>query len=224
MRSYLYLLTAAALGCTDDGGSEGTAAVSGAAVYRDSATAHDGTPRQASSPPAQDAKLTLVVKGNATIPQVDPQCATDPVGRFEARYAGTMDIGSDGAYLTALAAGEIVTPSGCEIPELTVGVVTDIVLRAELTATTQNCQTYCEASARADAEASCGASASAAACRSSAESSAAASCMTTCTSQTRKIVAETSIGAGSLGQVDASALRAATFADVEARMVFDIIE
>ena len=165
----------------------------------------------------------MTIKGSATIPQVDPQCVTDPAGKFEARYAGTASIGDD-LYAASFARGSIVTPSGCEIPELTVGVVTDIVIRGELEATTQNCQTYCEASARADAEAQCGATASAAECRAQAESATAAQCMTTCTTQRTKIVAETTIGVSSLGSVDADALRSATFADLEAKLVFDVLE
>lgn len=210
------------VGCTGGGEDEGGASVSGQAVYRDSATDHSGTPRSPSSPPAQDAKLSMTIKGTATIPQVDPQCVTDPAGKFEARYAGTASIGD--AYVASFARGSIVTPSGCEIPELTVGVVTDIVIRGELETTTQNCQTYCEASARADAEAQCGATASAAQCRAQAESNAAAQCMTSCTTQKTKIVAETTVGVSSLGSVDASSLRSATFADLEANLVFDVLE
>ena len=212
-----------ATGCTsNDDGGEGSTTVSGQAVYRDSSTDHSGAQRTAASPPTQEAKLSMTIKGTGTIPQVDPQCLTDAAGTFEARYAGAVSI--DEAYAAAFAKGTITTPSGCAIPELTVGVVTDIVLRAELTTTTQNCQSYCEASARADAETSCGATATAASCRQSAESSATASCMTTCTSQKTKIVAEASIGVSSLGQVDADALRAATFADLEATLVFDALE
>jgi hypothetical protein len=222
MRTNYYLaLLVLATACTSND-ADGTSTVSGQAVYRDSSTDHTGAQRTAASPPAQEAKLSLTIKGSGTIPEVDPQCLTDATGTFEARYAGTASI--DDAYTAAFAKGTITTPSGCAIPELTVGVITDVVLRAELATTTQNCQSYCEASARADAEASCGATSSAAACRQSAESSATASCVTTCTSQRTKIVAEASIGVGSLGQVDANALRAATFADLEATLVFDVLE
>jgi hypothetical protein len=222
MRNFLFC-SLILVGCTGDGEGEGGTSVSGQAVYRDATTDHSGTQRSPSAPPAQEAKLSMTIKGSGTIPQVDPQCVTDPAGKFEARYAGTAAIGDD-AYLASFASGSIVTPSGCEIPELTVGVVTDIVIRAELQATTQNCQTYCEASARADAESQCGATASAASCRAQAESSATAQCMTTCTTQRTKIVAETSVGVSSLGSVDANALRSATFADLEAQLVFDALE
>src|SRR5688572_10072524 len=174
MRTY-FILTSLLVACGGDGSDGGNTSVSGQAVYRDATTDHNGTPRSPSAPPAQEAKLSMTIKGSATIPQVDPQCITDPTGKFEARYLGTMSIDDD-VYVTQFASGSIVTPSGCQIPELTVGVVTDIVVRAELNTTTQNCQTYCEASARADAEAQCGATASAASCRAQAESSATAQC------------------------------------------------
>lgn len=220
MRNFL-LCSLLLIGCASDG-AEDNASVSGQAVYRDSATDHSGSPKEPAKPTGQ-AKISMTIRGTGTIPQVDPRCVTDPSGVFEARYAGTAQVG-DEVYVASFGQGTIATPSGCALPELTVGVVTDIVVRAELEATTQNCQTYCEASARADAEAQCGATPSSASCRAQAESSAAATCMTSCTSQSSKIVAETSIGVGSLGSVDADALRAAVFADLEADLVFDTLE
>lgn len=217
-----YLLFAFLIACTSENADDG-ASVSGQAVYRDATTDHSGTQRAPSTPPAQEAKLSMTIKGSGTIPQVDPQCITDPAGKFEARYLGTASIDDD-LYVGSFASGKLTTPSGCEIPDLTVGVVTDIVLRAELTTTTQNCQTYCEASARADAETQCGASSSAASCRAQAESAATAQCMTTCTTQKTQIVAETSIGVSSLGSVDANKLRTATFASLEGKLVFDALE
>jgi hypothetical protein len=217
MRTYFALLSIL-VGCTSDDSGGGTS-VSGQAVYRDSATDHTGTQRAPSAPPAQSVKLTMTIKGTGETPQLDPQCLTDG-GKFEAHYAGNAALDSGGAYLASFASGEIKTPSGCELPDLKVGVVTDIVVRAELATTTQNCQSYCEANARAEAEASCGATSSAASCRDSAEASGTASCMTTCTSQRTKIVAETSIGVSSLGQVSADQLRTATFADLEGKLVF----
>lgn len=218
---YLALALLAACAGGDDPDTTG---VNGRATYRDAATDHAGSPREAAAPPAQQAKLALTIEGSGTIPGVDPQCLADPAGRFEARYTGTGSLDDGGRYLAAFASGTIVTPSGCRIPELTVGVVTDIIVRAELTTTTQNCQTYCEAHARADAEAECGVTSSAASCRESAEASASTQCMTECTTQRTKIVAETSIGAGSLGEVDADTLRVAAFTGLEADLVFAALE
>ena len=224
MRTYFALLTIL-VGCTGgDDGSGGNTTVSGQAVYRDSATDHNGTQRAPASPPAGSAKLTMTIKGNGTIPQVDPQCLQDAAGKFEAKYNGNASVDDSGAYVSSFTSGKITTPSGCEIPDLTVGVVTDIVVRAELTTSTQNCKTYCDANARADAEAQCGATATAASCREQAEASGSAQCMTTCTTQRTKIVAETSIGVSSLGHVDANQLRSATFADLEGKLVFEKME
>jgi hypothetical protein len=218
MRTYFTLLFILASCANDDDSSN--ASVSGQAVYRDATTNHDGTQRAPSAPPAQAVKLTMTIKGTGQTPQLDPQCLRD-TGTFEAKYAGDASVDDSGAYVASFASGAVTTPSGCELPELTVGVVTDIVVRAELATTTPNCQSYCEANARADAEAQCGPSAS---CRETAEASATASCMTTCTSQRTKIVAETSLGVSSLGQIDANALRTATFADLEGKLVFTTME
>ena len=214
MRNLLLVLLAAC-GSSSDGGTS----VSGQAVYRDSTTDHTGAPHAAAAPADQHMNITMTIQGTGTIPNVDAQCLTDPTGHFEARYAGSAQVGD--TYLASFGSGSIVTPSGCQIPDLTVGVVTDIVVRAEIETTTPNCETYCAASARADAEAQCGTSAS---CRENAETSATAQCMTTCTAQKTKIVAESSIGASSLGHVDADALRAAAFADLEAKLVFAALE
>lgn len=168
--------------------------------------------------------MTITVKGTGQIPQVDPQCALDPAGSFEAHYLSTMNMTDGSAYTAAIANGSITTPSGCAIPDLTVGVVTDVVVRGELTINTQNCDTFCEANARADAEAECGASASAATCRAQAESQATAQCQTTCTTKARAIVAEVSLAASLLGDLDADALRAAALGELQANLTFDHLE
>lgn len=225
--TYCLVLATVVAGCTDGGGeSTAESTVSGTAQYRDSATAHDGTNKEPAAPPAQEASLKILIKGQGEIPQVDPQCALDPAGRFEGRYSGTFDLDDDGAYAAAIASStaQLVTPSGCEIPNLTVGVVTDIVVRAELDTTTQNCETYCEAHARAEAEEACGATAASAQCRTSAEAQTKASCQTTCTTERQKIVAEMSLAANALGELDANALRAAAFGDFTANLTFDRME
>jgi hypothetical protein len=211
--------------CTGGDGSSSATTVEGGATYRDAATHHDGTTREAAAPPSQDLKVRVIVKGTGQI-AIDPQCALDPAGHFEARYLGTAELTDDGLYLSSLgdSAASIVTPSGCTIPELAVGVVTDVVVRGELTVTTQNCETYCDASARADAEATCGATPSAAQCRASTETQAAARCTTTCSSQANKIVAEVSLGASAIGSADADMLRAAALGELQANLKFDRME
>jgi hypothetical protein len=220
------LLLAAACTGGDDGDDQGTTEVSGQAQFRDATTAPDGEPAEPAAPPAQEMDVTLVVEGQGDIPEIDPQCALDPAGAFEAHLVGDAVVDDDGAYLATLGSGavDVTTPSGCEIPELSGGVVTDITLRAELAATTQNCDTYCAASARADAEAECAGEPDEAQCRGEAEAAFAAACTTTCSTETHVIVAEVSIGAGALGELDLEALQAAALGQFEAELTFDHME
>lgn len=208
--------------CTSD--PETSSSLGGEAVYRDAATDHSGATRSPSTPPPQSARVTITVKGTGQIPQIDPQCALDPAGAFEAHYLSTMNMTDGSAYTAAIASGSITTPSGCAIPNLTVGLVTDVVVRGELAINTQNCDTFCEANARADAEAECGASASSATCRAQAESQASAQCQTTCTTKALAIVAEVSLAAALLGDLDADALRAAALGELQANLTFDHLE
>jgi hypothetical protein len=209
-----------------DGTGEASSEVTGAATYRDAETDLDGNATDPAAPPSQSVRLLVTIEGEGTLPEIDPECALDPAGRFEAHYTGTAELSGDAAYaaLFGETSGQFVTPSGCEIPDLTVGLITGVTIRGELTATTENCDTYCSAEARADAEASCGATSSAAQCRTDAEAAGKATCVTECTTQTDVIVAETTISATALGDLDADALRAAAFGDLEANLVFDRME
>lgn len=223
MRNNLILASSLLIGaCTTDGGDAG-AEVSGKAVYRDATTDHAGAPRAAEAPPAQSARISIVVKGSGQIPEVDPACALDPAGQFEAHYLSTLDMSDGSIYAATVASGsgQIQTPSGCAIPDLTVGLITDVVVRGELTINTTNCDTYCSASARADAEAQCGASATAAQCRSQFETQATAQCTQTCTTKASKIMAEVSLAGSLLGSLDADALRAAALGELTADLTFD---
>lgn len=222
---HLTFLVALTFGCTSNE-SENTASLTGSASYRDAATDHDGTARAPATPPAQSARVSIVVKGTGTIPEVDPKCALDPVGQFEAHYLSTMSVSDGNVYSATVAegSGQLLTPSGCEIPNLTVSLITDVVVRGELAINTTNCDTYCSAQARADAEAQCGATSSAAACRSQYETQATAQCKTTCTTQAHAIVAEVSLAAALLGDLDADALRAAALGDLTANLKFDHLE
>lgn len=222
--SLTFVFASTLLACTSDDGSN--TSVTGQAVYRDAATDHNGAQQQPATPPPQSAMVSIVVKGTGQIPQIDPKCALDPTGSFEAHYLSTMNMDSGSVYTATVASGSgaIETPSGCAIPNLTVSVITDVVVRSELSINTQNCQTFCDANARADAEAQCGASASAATCRAQAETQLAGQCQTTCTTKAHSIVAEISLGAAVLGNLDADALRAAALGDLHANLTFDHLE
>jgi hypothetical protein len=215
----LSLLVTACVTDDDDAGTE----LTGRTTYRDAATDHAGAAHEPSAPPPQSARVNLVIRGNGQIPQVDPQCALDPAGQFEAHYLGTAQMSGGNGYaaLVARGSGALQTPSGCTIPDLTVGVITDVIVRGELAINSQNCETYCTASARADAEQACGASASAASCRADAEVEAAARCTQTCTTQASHIRAEVSLATALFTHLDAAALRAAAFGAVHADLMFD---
>lgn len=223
MQNLTKILLLATLGACATHGDASTSQVTGAVTYRDATTSDSGQPQPAATPPAQTMSITLEVDGHGTIPMVDPQCATDPVGAFTAHYAGTAQLGSDGAYTTTslAAAGALATPSGCAIQDLTVSAVTGAKLHAELAITSQNCQTYCAASARADAETQCATSQDAVSCRANAETSLAASCQSTCTTKAHAIAADAQLGADAFGGLDASQLQAAALGDMQATLVFD---
>ncbi len=213
------LLFAVACTSSDDAGAE----LSGKAVYRDAATDHAGASKAPSAPPPQSAQVSIVVKGTGQIPQLDPQCALDPTGQFEAHYLSTLDMSDGNLYAATVASGSgaIQTPSGCAIPDLTVGVITDIVVRGDLAINTTNCDTFCSARARADAEAMCGTSASQASCRAAAETQLSAQCTQTCTTKANAIRAEVSLSASLLADLDANALRAAALGELTADLTFD---
>lgn len=221
MRKFI-LLALALSACTSSSESTSSSQLTGSTKYRDAATADNGQPQQPASPSPQHANVTIEIQGNGTIPQVDPRCATDPAGSFVATYASNAQLNNGGAYVAAVGAtsGTITTPSGCTIGNLTVGAVTGAKVIADLSITTENCQTYCDASARADAEAQCGATAGAATCRAQMESTLSGSCQTTCTTQAHSIRAEADVGASALGQLTADELKTAAIGDLEATLVF----
>jgi hypothetical protein len=220
---FTVLLSLGFAACTGASESETATHLHGSASYRDATTDHAGAPYAAAAPAPQPVDVAIVVRGTGQFPQVDPRCALDPSGAFHARYAGTFALEPDHVYLASFGAthATITTPSGCEIPDLSVGVITDVVVQAHLQATTANCQAYCAAHARAEAEASCGTSAAAAACRANAEADAEAECSASCTTQTQSIAAEVSLAAALFGELDASALRAAALGELEVQLVFD---
>lgn len=217
--------------CTSDGGDQQTtptSQVQGEMKYKDAATNADGTTRDAEPPPAQQALVTLELRGNGTLTGLDAgQCTLDgATGQFHALFDSTVAVDDNGAYVAGYGEGDarIETLTGCAIPNLTVGVITDVVVRAEIEANTTNCESYCEANARASAEASCQGSSDQVSCRSSAEASAMASCRTECTTQRDVIVAEASLSASLLGDLDADSLRAAAMGDFAANLTFDHME
>jgi hypothetical protein len=231
MRSHTTIITLLSLSifgaCTSDADPP-TSQVTGAMRYDDATTNADGTPREAAAPPAdQDVTITVEVRGTGVLEGLDTTCQLDgATGQFHALFDGTAAVDENGAYVAALADGsaQIETLTGCAIPTLTVSVISDVVVRGEIAATTTSCQSYCAASARGAAEAECAGSSTEAECRATAEASATASCQTECTTQRDVIVAEVSLAGSLLGDLDADALRAAAFGQLSADLTFDHME
>src|SRR4026207_128000 len=110
----LYMLAAARTFSSPSSESESSGSLSGNATYRDAATDHNGATQEAATPPAQSAKVTIVIKGSGTRPETDPSCVVDPAGKFEAHYLSTMSVSDGEVYSASVAegSGQIQTPSG----------------------------------------------------------------------------------------------------------------
>jgi hypothetical protein len=224
---FAILSTVAACGDPDDGTT--SSELRGDMRYRDAATNPDGSAREAATPPAdQGATITVTVEGTGTLDGLDgTRCELEgAAGQFQALFDAQAQLDGSGAYVAALSATDarILTPGGCAIPNLTVGVITDVRVRGEIAATTASCHTYCAANARATAEAQCSAAADQAQCRAAAEGTAAAACESECTTQRHVIVAETSLAASLLGNVDADSLRSAALGELSVDVTFDRME
>src|SRR5687768_10743848 len=128
--------------CGGGGDGEATSEVTGAATYRDAETDKQGNPQEPALPASQSMRVFVTAEGQGTLPEVDPQCALDPAGQFEARYTSTANVSDDAAYaaLFGASSARLVTPSGCEIPALTVGAITGVRVRGELTVSAPSCQ------------------------------------------------------------------------------------
>jgi hypothetical protein len=198
--------------------------VEGQALYRDASTDHSGNPRAAARPPEQAVDLRIDVRGTGTLEGLEPQCTLDGAsGAFEGVYQGEITLDGDGLYAALLAstAATFETPSGCAIPTVSIGAMTEVVIHAEIAATTPSCTAFCEAHGRAEAEAECGATADAASCRAAAETSIAASCTASCTTETHRIVAETALSAEALAALNAGELTGSALGELDVDLVFD---
>ncbi|MFT6143913.1 MAG: hypothetical protein ACJATT_003926 [Myxococcota bacterium] len=169
--------------------------------------------------------LEIRAEGTGTFDVAAPECQADSLtGSFNALYEGEADVNNDGIYIASLTTAEAQTPSGCDLPDLDIGLVTDIVVRGEVQATSSNCSTYCDSQAGAYADTECSGDADEASCRSTAEAEYTSSCTTSCESSTNVIVAETSLTATALTSLDLTALTGAALGTVTADLTFDHIE
>jgi hypothetical protein len=159
---------------------------------------------------------------------LQPECVLDgAAGAFEGEYAGEATIEDDGAYVAALASStaQFFTPSGCLVPELEIAALTEVVVRASITATQPNCDAYCAAKARSEAEAECGATATSSTCRAAAGSEYQASCSIACSDGTDyRIVAETELSATAVAELSASQLSGLALGELSVDLTLDRIE
>jgi hypothetical protein len=216
----------AATGCTSEQEVDTTAF--GVARYQDAETDEAGNPRDPSGPASQEMAVAIHIEGSGELSGLEPQCTLDSVaGSFEGELLGTATIDEDGAYVAALASStaEMFTPSGCEIPELEITALSEVLVRATIAATTQNCESYCSAKARSHGEAECGAEPGSASCRLAAEGDYRASCQTSCRSETTHVlVAESRLSATALAELTATSLTGAALGEISVDLSFDRIE
>ncbi len=230
-RITLFLLVSAALiGCADNGSMDGAddGTVSGQARYADANSKSDGTARAPARPNGATMDLTVQVEGTGQIDGLDSQCALDgATGHFTGVLQSSSMVDGDGAYLAALASGDAVfsTDGGCAIPQLDITALTGVHVRAAISATAPQCDSYCAADARSRAEADCGAEPSSAGCRSDAQATYTASCTTTCNgNRTDAVVADVNLSAAEIAELEAGSVGGTTIGDVQAELVFDHME
>src|SRR5688572_24925139 len=124
--SILASLTVGACGSSSDGDSDvddADTSVDGQALYRDARTDHAGNPQPAAKPAPQDISVRIDVRGTGTLDGLEPRCNLDQAGgQFSGQYEGEATLDNGGLFASALAstAASFVTPSGCEIPDLTI--------------------------------------------------------------------------------------------------------
>src|SRR6478735_6176015 len=98
--TFAFCTSALLVGCATNE-SETSGSLSGSASYRDATTDHNGAAQPQATPSAQSAHINIIVKGTGTTPTLDPKCAIDPAGSFEAHYLSTMSVSDGKAYNAA---------------------------------------------------------------------------------------------------------------------------
>ena len=199
--------------------------------YRDADTDSDGSAREPAMPGPQSSDepmwVEIAIEGSGDLDITDPECELDSLsGSFSGLYSGEAEIDNDGIYIAALASSEaeFTSPSGCTLPDLSISSVSEVVVKGYLSATQENCDTYCAASARSHAEAECEGSSDEASCRAEQEAEYSASCTQTCTgSTTYAIYAESALSATALAELNGAALTGTALGSLEVDLPFDRI-
>lgn len=223
------LLASVASGCKYSDDDQNDTQVQGECTQQDASTDHAGQPKEPSKPKAQPIEVSITVAGKGALSGLKPECQLEGAsGNFKGLLVGQGEIEDGGFYFAGLASssGAFTTPSGsCEIPDLSVASVTEVVVKAKLENTSENCRSYCESKARAHAESECGASSTQASCRSAMEAEYTASCRQECTgTTTRRIVAETRLGLAAIAQMNAQGFTGKGLGSLDADLTFEKIE
>ena len=220
-----------AVACEPEPEPSGDTKATGNATYQDAEKSDAGADQEPASVPPQDDSDPMVVsielRGTGSFDVSEPECQADALsGAFNGSYEGTATIDDDGVYVAAMAdsATELTTPSGCELPDVSIGLVTDVVVRGELTATSENCTTYCEAKGRSYAETECEGDSDEASCRAAAGADYESSCTQECSQSTHVIVAESSLGASAITDLALDGLSGNALGTVSVDLTFDHIE
>lgn len=189
---------------------------------------YQGNPEPTASPEPQSMQMEIRMSGMGSASDLQPQCSLDgSSASFTGLLAGQGGVDENGTYFAGYVFGEgtFKTPSGCTLPPVNVESMTDVVIRAKLSNTTKNCQSYCETRASGYAEAQCGTSPSSATCRAQAQAQYENTCTTQCTgSTTRRIVAEAHLGLSAVATLNARHLGVDGLGTIDANLTFDRIE
>lgn len=216
-------MTIAAAAC---GGADSTAdtEATGEARFADAETRPDGTANEPARPQS-GFTVSVEVAGSGSLSGLDASCLDGATGQFEGLLGGTAEI-DDGVYVAGVASGQgsFSTPSGCAIPDLEITALTRVVVRAELVASVQTCESYCSAKARQSAEGECSGSGDQASCRAAAEGDYSASCEVACEGSEHRIVAETEMSTAARAELLASQVAGSSLGTIAADLTFDHIE
>lgn len=221
----LFTLSCLAAACGGSGSTDAETAATGEARYADAETKPDGSAREPARPTGE-ISVTIEVRGSGDLSGLEPTCLDGAAGMFEGLLATTTEVDDDGVYFAGIAEGEasFETPSGCEIPELEIAALSEVVVRGELSATAASCESYCSARARQSAESECAGSSDQVACRSSAEGDYMASCQVACEQSAVVIAAETELSAAARAELAASQIAGSSLGTLDVNLVFDRIE
>src|SRR4051812_42769990 len=163
-KTFVSLIVVACLAACHPGGNipdNADTYTQGQCTYKDAEKKPDGQPQPPAQPEPQpdDAPMQVEVhvSGSGSLSGLTtPSCQLEGgSGQFKGLMSGEGEVDDNGGYFAGFvqSEGAFTTPSGsCEIPQLSIGALTEVVIVGKLKNTQKNCQTYCSAKARSWAE------------------------------------------------------------------------